>query len=245
MKLVRVLDIESTGLDPRLDRICGIATVDLKFIPAGEVRVVVERGEMFSSLVDPERTIPPESSGIHDIVDEMVAGKPKIADLLGRLQAGPPDAYCAHNAKFDSQFFRPANIPWLCTYKLALWLWPEAPSHKLHVLRYFLKLRLAPPDDLTQRAHSAMWDAYVCAAILRRVAMAGVSWEDMLAVSSRPALLPHFHFGMHAKKPMADVPADYLSWVLKKGGGSEGFDEDVLHTAMTELQRRRDTGSAA
>ena len=46
-------------------------------------------------------------------------------------------------------------------------------------------------------------------------------------------------------KPMADVPADYLSWVLKKGGGSKGFDEDVLHTAMTELQRRRDTGSAA
>ena len=98
---------------------------------------------------------------------------------------------------------------------------------------------------MVQRAHNALWDAYVCAAILRRIIMAGMSFEDMLAVSAQPTLLPRLTFGAHAMKPMADVPADYLSWVLKKGGGSEGFDEDVLHTAMTELQRRRDAGSAS
>jgi exodeoxyribonuclease X len=245
MKLVRVLDVESTGLDPRLDRICEIATVDLKLVPAGDVKIVVERGEMWSSFVDPQRPISPEAMGTHDITDEMVAGKPKIAALLDRLTAGPPDAYCAHNAKFDSGFFRPANIPWLCTYKLALWCWPEAPSHRLAALRYWLKLKLAPPAGMVQRAHNALWDAYVCAAILRRIIMAGMSFEDMLAVSAQPTLLPRLTFGAHAMKPMADVPADYLSWVLKKGGGSEGFDEDVLHTAMTELQRRRDAGSAS
>jgi exodeoxyribonuclease X len=240
MTLIRCYDSETTGIDPRLDRICEVGVVDLKFIQVEEGKI--ERGEIWSSLVDPGRPISPEASGVHDVTDEMVAGKPKIASLLDRLQAGPPDAYCAHNAKFDAQFFKPANIPWLCTYKLALRLWPEAPSHKLNALRYWLKLRLAPPSNVTQRTHSALYDAYICAAILRRVAMAGVSFDNMLMVSSEPALLPRLTFGEHAMKPIAEVPSDYLSWILKKGGGSKGFDEDVLSTAMRELKRRRDAG---
>ena len=241
-KLLRVIDIESTGLDPRLDRICEVGTVDVHFEYAVDGKVAgIGRGDVWSSLVDPERPISCEASGVHDITDEMVVGKPKIGALLDRLQAGPPDAYCAHNARFDMQFFKPANVPWLCTWKLALWLWPEAPSHKLSALRYWLKLKLAPPPGVAQRAHGALWDAYVCAAVLRRVTMVGASFEDMLAVSGRPALLPRFRFGEHAMKPIADVPESYLQWVLNQKP-PKGFDEDVRHTAMTELERRRDAG---
>jgi DNA polymerase III epsilon subunit-like protein len=242
MKLLRIIDLECTGLDPAMDRICEVATIDVRF---EESPLKFERGEIWETLCDPQKPISPEASGIHDIVDEMVSGKPPFSAHLERLKAGPPDAYCAHNSKYDTQFFRPANIPWICTYKLALWCWPEAPSHKLAALRYWLKLKLAPPAGMVQRAHNALWDAYVCAAVLRRVAMAGVSFEDMLAVSSQPALLPRLTFGEHAMKPIAEVDSGYLQWILNKGGGSKGFDEDVLHTAMTELQRRRDTGSAA
>jgi exodeoxyribonuclease X len=241
--LLRAIDLETTGLDPALDRICEIAVVDLKIRPVGENKSVVERGDMWETLVDPRRPIPPEASGVHDITDEMVAGKPKIGDLLERLTAGPPDAYCAHNARFDSSFFRPADIKWLCSYKLSLWLWPEAPSHKLNALRYWLKLRLNPPENVVQRSHSAAWDAYICAAILRRVWHSeGVTFDDMLRVSNEPAMLPRLTFGEHAMKPIAEVPSSYFQWIINKGGGSKGFDEDVLATAMRELQRRRDAG---
>jgi exodeoxyribonuclease X len=234
MKLIRCYDAETTGLDPRLDRVCEVAVVDVKFdLETG----AFERGEMWSSLINPERPISVEAMGVHDITEEMVAGKPKIADLLDRLKAGPPDAYCAHNSRFDASFFCPAGIAWFDTYRLALWLWPEAPSFKLNALRYFLRLKLAPPPEVTQRAHSAAWDAYLCAAVLRRCCMEGATWEDMLAVSSEPAVLPKLLFGEHAMKPIAEVPDSYLQWILKKGG----FEQDVLHTAMVELQRRRDT----
>lgn len=237
MKLIKIVDVETTGLDPRVDRICEVATIDVNFAePTEKAAGVFERQAMWSTLVNPERDIPPEASGVHDIVDADVAGAPKIADILDVLKAGPPDAYCAHNSRFDQGFFKPADVPWLDTYRLALWLWPEAPSHKLGTLRYWLKLKLAPPENLRQAAHSALWDAYLCAAILRRVAMAGAMWDDMLAVSSEPALLPKLTFGEHAMKPISDVPDSYLQWILKKGG----FDEDVAHTAMCELQRRRD-----
>ena len=44
-------------------------------------------------------------------------------------------------------------------------------------------------------------------------------------------------------KPIADVPESYLQWILNQKP-PKGFDEDVRHTAMTELQRRRDAGGA-
>lgn len=232
MKLARVVDLESTGLDSRVDRIVEVAVIDLKISDDGEV----ERGDVWSTLVDPQRTIPPEASAIHNITDDIIVGKPKMADLVERLKDGPPDAYCAHNAAFDQKFFRPDKIPWLCTYKLALWLWPECPVHSIACLRYFLKLKLAPPADLAQRAHSAAWDAYLCAAVLRRCCMEGTTWEDMLAVSNEPAVLPRLHFGKWAGKPLTEIDAGYLEWMLKQSD----MDADALHTAMIELQRRRD-----
>lgn len=239
MKLLRIIDTETTGLDPAVHRICEVAAIDIRFDDASSP-IVFEKGEMFSTLVDPEMAIPPESSGVHDLTDEMVAGKPKFPELLERLKSGPPDAYCAHNSRFDAAFFKPNGIPWLDTYRLALWLWPEAPSHKLNALRYWLKLRLNPPTTVIQRAHSASWDAYICAAILRRIAFAGVTFDKMVRVSNEPALLPRFTFGKWAMKPIADVLSDYLQFIIRKGGGAEGFEEDILHTAMHELQRRRD-----
>jgi exodeoxyribonuclease X len=158
---------------------------------------------------------------------------------LDRLKAGSPDAYCAHNSRFDSEFFRPAGIPWLDTYRLALWLWPEAPSFKLNALRYWLKLKLAPPPELMQRAHSAAWDAYLCAAVLRKCCMEGATWEDMLAVSNEPAVLPRLTFGKWAMKPIAEIDEGYLSWLLKQ----PDMDQDAKHTAMIELARRRDASN--
>jgi exodeoxyribonuclease X len=234
-RLIRCYDSETTGLDPRLDRVCEVATIDVQYEEDGG-GFVFNRGEIWSTLVDPERPISIEAMGCHDITDEMVAGKPKFPTLIERLKSGPPDAYCAHNSRFDSEFFRPANIPWLDTYRLALWLWPGAPSHKLHALRYFLKLKLGPPPELDQRAHSAAWDAYLCTAVLRRCCMEGATWEDMLAVSNEPAVLPRLHFGKHAGKPIAEIDSSYLDWLLKQ----QDMDVDAKHTAMVELQRRRD-----
>lgn len=236
-RLICCYDSETTGLDPRIDRICEVALIDVSFEAATDDKpMVFERGSMWSTLVDPEMPISIEAMGCHDISDEMVAGKPKFPTLLERLKAGPPDAYCAHNSRFDQSFFSPAGIPWLDTYRLALWLWPEAPSFKLNALRYWLKLKLNPPAELTQRAHSAAWDAYLCAAVLRKCCLEGATWEDMLAVSNEPAVLPRLTFGKWAMKPIAEIDASYLEWMLKQ----QDMDADAKHTAMVELQRRRD-----
>jgi hypothetical protein len=86
----------------------------------------IERDARWSSLVNPGMPIPPEASAVHDITDDMVKDVPPIGVLLDHITRGPPALLCAHNRKFDMGFIRPAGIDWLCTYKIALWLWRTA-----------------------------------------------------------------------------------------------------------------------
>lgn len=72
-----VFDIESTGINPRADRIIELSIVKL-LPPKGlhEVRTFV---------VNPGIPIPPESSAIHGIMDADVAGKPLFRDLAAEI----------------------------------------------------------------------------------------------------------------------------------------------------------------
>jgi len=87
-----VLDTETTGLDPLTgDRVIEVAAVELlNLLPTGEV---------FHSLIDPERDIPAEASRIHGFTNGDVAGKPKFPDIAEALLAFLGDSeIIAHNA---------------------------------------------------------------------------------------------------------------------------------------------------
>jgi DNA polymerase-3 subunit epsilon len=62
-------------------------------------------GEVFHSLIDPERDIPAEASRIHGFTNGDVAGKPKFAGIADALLAFLGDSQIiAHNAPFDFGF---------------------------------------------------------------------------------------------------------------------------------------------
>lgn len=71
------LDFEATGTDPARDRVVQVALVRLS--PSGERR-------SFEQLVHPEMPIPPESTAIHHITDEMVKDKPRFRDIAVKVQ---------------------------------------------------------------------------------------------------------------------------------------------------------------
>ena len=73
-----VFDLETTGLFPRKDRIVEIAAV--KTNPDGTE-------ERLEHLVNPEMPIPPETTKIHGITDEMVKGCPTFAELADEIYA--------------------------------------------------------------------------------------------------------------------------------------------------------------
>jgi exodeoxyribonuclease X len=61
------------------------------------------------------------------------------------------------------------------------------------------------------------------------------SVEQMVAWTLEPKLLPKVPFGKHRGTVWADVPIDYLQWMI----GQREMDRDATWCAKQELERRK------
>jgi exodeoxyribonuclease X len=237
---IRVLDIETTGIDPEQDAIIEIASVDVTrasgdFVGTSTYDIV----RLLDTLVVPGRPIPPEASAVHHIVDaDMVDARP-LPDAIGMFNDA--DAYVAHNCAFERGFLDRhfGEKPWVCTFKCALRVWPDAPGHSNQVLRYWLGL-IEPFGRPRQElpTHRALSDAIVTAAIFVEL-LKRASWADLQAWSQEPARFTTFSFGKHRGQKYADVPSDYLDWIIFKSD----LDADTKASARYWRDQRR--GGAA
>ncbi|WP_051361333.1 exonuclease domain-containing protein [Desulfuromonas sp. TF] len=93
-----VVDTETTGLQlSRGDKIISISGVRIR-------RGRVQNADIFNTLVNPGRPIPPESTQIHHIEDHMVADAPSMDEVYPQFMEYVGDAILvAHNAAFDKK----------------------------------------------------------------------------------------------------------------------------------------------
>lgn len=235
--LFLVLDCETTGTDPVTDGVVEVAAV----LTSGDETLAFD-----SMPVNPGRPIRPEASAVHHMVDADVAFAPPldraVEEVIASVMLGQDryevDAYVAHNAPFDRGFLggHLSAAPWLDTYRAAKRYLPDLPGHSNQYLRYALRLPVPHvSDDPLLAPHRALGDAIVTAALLRYL-LAGPAREDYQRLGVRglaehvdsPLLLTTCNFGKHAGKPWAEVPRDYLAWMLRQ---QPGFDPDTTFTA--------------
>lgn len=211
---IRCLDFETTGIptEDEPQAICEAGWVDAD-IDLEQSRFIV--GETRSLLCHPGRPMPPEARAIHHITDEEIAANAvPMSNLFIEVANPRPDFYCAHAADFEKQFFGNGEVPWIDTWKVALRVYPEAPSHSLQVLRYWLNLVCEPSAAMPP--HRAGPDAYICAVLLAHMAAAGTTIEEMARWSNGPALLTKINFGKHRGERWENLPTDYLRWIADK-----------------------------
>jgi len=235
MTFVRVIDVETSGLKPPAMP-CELGWCDVSFIESSGDHKLGSWAitDVQSMLVNPGQPIPPEMSAIHGIIDADVVGALSWPEARALIFEGGPTALCAHNARFEQQWFAPSQIDdmaWIDTYAVAIKWAPQAPSHAQQVLRYWLKLEC--DTSLAEPKHRAGTDAYVCAILLQRM-LAKVTIDKLVEITREPILLPRLTFGKHRGVSFAEVPADYLQWLVKQ----EDMDEDVERTARAELKIR-------
>ena len=161
---IAVIDFETTGISPGQGaRATEVAIVLL------EGGVVVDR---FQSLMKTGAWIPPFITQLTGITNAMVNAAPAAAEVMAQAARFVGNApMVAHNASFDSKFWQaelalagvPAPQPFACTVLLSRRQYPRAPSHKRGVLGVYHGL------PRTARAHRALADAEMAAALLARM----------------------------------------------------------------------------
>jgi len=170
-------DLETTGTLPGVDKIVEIGAV--RFVN-GEVEAV------FSTLVDPLRSIPAGASAVNGITDDMVLGKPKIEELLSPFaEFCAEDTLIAHNAAFDYGFLtadytrfemRTPRGVILDSYPMAKKIFPGLANYKLSTLVQHLQVE-------AKGFHRAEADATYCAKVLlkmiERITGSHMNWPPL------------------------------------------------------------------
>jgi DNA polymerase III epsilon subunit family exonuclease len=170
-----VIDVETTGLSPTVDRIIEIAVVQCD--PDGTVTAE------WSALVDPGRD--PGPTHIHGITASDLVGAPAFATVVPAIvERLDGRMVVAHNISFDASFlaneFSRASAtaperPAVCTLELARAVLPPMRGYSLAACAKALGIE--HPD-----AHRALPDTRVTAAVLRAMLqrLHGASEQDSL-----------------------------------------------------------------
>lgn len=158
-----VLDVETTGLDPRQEKIIEFAGYR------------VEKGEIvdsFSTFLNPQRRLDPYITMFTGIRDEDLAGAPLFENIASKLMEFLSESVIVgHNIQFDVKFleaeflnagYEKFNPVTFCTLRAARRLFPQLKSKKLESVRDHLHI----PPGVTHRAYS---DAIATAGIFIEV----------------------------------------------------------------------------
>lgn len=157
-----VVDLETTGGNPGTDKIIEIAI----YIHDG--RQITDH---YSSLVNPEVTIPVFISRLTGISDEMVSSAPLFSEIASEVYDFLGDhVFVAHNVQFDYSFLAyalnkegyPYEKRMLCTCKTSRAVFPGYPSYSLSKICNSLSISL-------QGAHRAAADAEATAILLDKI----------------------------------------------------------------------------
>ncbi len=163
------VDVETTGLDPAVDRVIEVAAVWFK--PDGAGGFTPDRSLV--TLVNPGIPVTPKSTELTGISTAMLKDAPQPLDVMEQLVdfiGNRP--VVAHNAFFDLGFLRyegfrtrqendprlKFNPPLVDTLALARAMLPDLPNHKLNTVAEHLRIKL-------DNHHRAGADAEACGMI--------------------------------------------------------------------------------
>lgn len=241
--LFTVIDLETTGMEPPAD-VIELGWSRLYFDT--ETKQIEIKGP-HSRLFRNRQEMSPENIAVHHLTPAMLAPYEYCDEdaIRAVLDEERPDFLVAASCAFEQKWLTTEVVGtnldgkpphWICTVKAASRLYPDAESHSNQAMRYRLALDL--PEDLAMPPHRAGPDSFVTAHILGRFLLQA-KVRELVQWTMAPRYLPRCTIGKHRGQPWAEVEASFMEWMLRQSG----MDEDLLHAARLELERRQDAAA--
>ncbi len=212
-----IVDIETTGGSARLEKITEIAV----YIHDGE-RIIDE----YSTLINPERSIPYFITALTGISNEMVEDAPRFFEVAKKIvDITDGNIFVAHNARFDYSFIRQEfsmlgysfKRPMLDTVSLSRKLLPGHKSYSLGNLCKDLGI------EITGR-HRASGDALATVRLLELLLESDKAQNNGGLVRNRKASKLHPALDM---KKIADIPEEPGIYYF------HGEDGDIIYVGKS------------
>ena len=172
MKLVAIVDTETSGLDPQTSQVVEVACILYS----------LELAMPLASFASILPTVKNEAAAVNGIPQQLLDDAPILSwqRQLNELTEAS-DAILAHNAEFDYGFLR-LDIwvpkPWVCTMRHVKWPCPSSSAALTNVA-------LAHGVPVIA-AHRALTDCDIIARLLTRVSELGVPLPALIEEASRP-----------------------------------------------------------
>lgn len=188
-------------------------------IAAGKLSL--DRDQMFDQLYSiGDEKISYAAMAVHHILE---------ADLIGQPNFGtftlPQDTtyIIGHNIDYDIRAIQTcgvdtSHIKAICTLALARVVWPEAEAHNISALIYMISKGSEKAREMLKGAHRADADIILTANILMHIIykLNVQSIEELFELSEDARIPRTINFGKHRGTAIADLPSDYISWLLRQ-----------------------------
>ncbi|MCO8101044.1 putative quorum-sensing-regulated virulence factor [Acinetobacter indicus] len=183
-------------------------------------KISLDKSQIFDQFYQVDEPISYAAMAVHHILESDLIDQPHYTSF--RL---PEETLyiIGHNIDYDIRAIQKcgvdtSHIKAICTLALARLVWPDVEAHNISALIYMISKGSEKARDMIKKAHRADMDIILTANILMHIVHhLQIDSIEALYAASEDARIPRvMSFGKHRGTAIADLPNDYIQWLLRQ-----------------------------
>ena len=202
-------------------------------------KLSLDKSQVFDQLYTVDEPISFAAMAVHHILESDLVDKPHYTTFS---LPNETQYIIGHNIDYDIRAIEKcgvdvSSIKAICTLALARLVWPDAEAHNISALIYMISKGSEKARDMIKKAHRADMDIILTANILMHVVHhLKINSIEQLFAASEDARIPRvINFGKHRGTAIAELPADYIQWLLRQDELDPYLRKALENTSITTL----------
>ena len=208
-------------------------------IQISDHKITLDKSQLFDQLYSVDEPISFAAMAVHHILESDLTDQPHYTSF----KLPKETVYIiGHNIDYDIRALEKcgvetSNIKAICTLALARLVWPDAEAHNISALIYMISKGSEKAREMIRKAHRADMDIILTANILmHQIHHLKIQNIEALYAASEDARIPRtINFGKHRGSAIADLPADYMQWLLRQEDLDPYLRKAIQNTNLVTL----------